>query len=1048
MRSLQDQQFSDPNVPRWSRDGAVVTNQHVNAHAFNSNAQSSKLGYPVNAATQNFPRPKSGTSFSPNDYPLTATSHARLGIPSRPPDIHIHPSLTYSTGQQRSVDDYPPPSDLEDGELSDGAELQRPTSHLSRRIESNMHPYMTYDGARSPPAHPDEISDTLHSSGFSQAPQKDRYSSPKYLRSSFQEHVQTDERPQKEIGKVEARSSRLHSANAQSGNQAMENGVVTLSVSSKPSLAESSLREAHDEAKRALDQLLVHRIGFSEIAEEGLDLELLKSLYDEVYKRVSSPKHPQPFAAFDDSRTGRSTASRLSESRNVRSTPTIIPVVPEHTPPFQDGPDLSGFSTLKRKRDEAKVPSRVEEVNNTKVNERANYKPQEDSIPPKKSILVDNREMSNGNEPLQQGNTGSKANVDSHLNNSRSALQSRVSKDVPNTAMHNTQKHAPFAAVNDLMTSSTLGAKPLSRKDFIAQKLAEKGARSVPASSEKPKKPIAVAAPEIPAPVSAIGDTTANSLDQDHSAAKAASQNNDILHPASTPDILSIDAAEAESNKKAATELARKKMEDLKNSTSVRGGVLRFINNTRTTPPDLHLPFSHNPTVSSAAELSGATDSGAMSQALSPSAFLPSSSSQAVFSIPGLFMSQSSSTMSPTQSMPQNSESEGRTVFKASSLPTSHAPSVTQSSATVLAQPAVAPIPTSTLGSVTPEKLTNLASELTVANRPRKRLKAADFIDYSAPSANKVRRTDQETQVIIEVSEDDADDETEVGEAVNEMDAMGSSIEAIDPAFFKSSAVSDRLNAGRSLPPSIEYPARPKAALTSSATASPSQQTSPTGKERQGLRTKEQEIKKIHLKIAELEQRIKAKQAASRAQSPGTPSKVTLLPKISATPSLKTTPRDRVEDSEISTHREGKDDEAILVSVQKAEAMIQKQLSPKREVEHNQESTTSKNRSKADSVTSEVTREEHLQQRKAELEMGIPKIDALLEKLSQRMQDLKKQEQETEFEIQKGLNGKRELLKQLRRVSFPGDLPSNVDGGHLSPKDGPLSPQDVTDTGK
>ncbi|KAL9640103.1 MAG: hypothetical protein Q9164_000490 [Protoblastenia rupestris] len=155
----------------------------------------------------------------------------------------------------------------------------------------------------------------------------------------------------------------------------------------------------------------------------------------------------------------------------------------------------------------------------------------------------------------------------------------------------------------------------------------------------------------------------------------------------------------------------------------------------------------------------------------------------------------------------------------------------------------------------TPPQSPQITSEELHSQLPRLRQKASDFLD-SPPSRGTRPLTQNDNGVIIDISDEEdaeSDDDFDVTMVDGQDQVVGDS---------------KKLPAGDLISltdyPTQIVPRNSSTLLTSSSTLAPGKMQEP-----KELKTKEMEIELMNRKIAELEQRIKAKHAASRTQSPG-----------------------------------------------------------------------------------------------------------------------------------------------------------------------------------
>ena len=400
--------------------------------------------------------------------------------------------------------------------------------------------------------------------------------------------------------------------------------------------------------------------------------------------------------------------------------------------------------------------------------------------------------------------------------------------------------------------------KPVDRKDYIARMLEAKKknlpkAPSLPQANTPGAKLSASLVPKLDAmslvSKTPTGKTLAN-LDPPLSApdtqpvVKAVEPLKAISgETTSTSDSKAL--SELQAKKKAQTELARQKMVALMNQSQSRrtvptippaadqdhGGVVRAKDVAKQTSPGNSPPRQNS---------SKLPESSA-----SPSLGTP-------FSIPGLFTAINQSTISPKVTSSMVLSSDGAT-------PSTVSEPVQSSAQKIAGEPN-----TQNVGLLAASMDQTPAQKQTVSpssTNPRKRQKAADFID-SPPRRGKRRLGSRDdTDVIIEVSDD---------ELYGDVD-QGAALSANKQSRSQSPSTEKQRDGTTIDPPSITKP-------FSLATAPPiggskvSNTPRPAVTENtHGLKSKEKTIEDMRRRIAELEQRRKAKSLASGAQTPGSP---------------------------------------------------------------------------------------------------------------------------------------------------------------------------------
>lgn len=366
--------------------------------------------------------------------------------------------------------------------------------------------------------------------------------------------------------------------------------------------------------------------------------------------------------------------------------------------------------------------------------------------------------------------------------------------------------------------------KPVDRKDYIARLMAAKSGKPLPVSDAESVQTQVSSDKKVPAP-------DADYPPQKDAQAAPPCIIKDSTAPPMQPNQIQDEIPDIEAKKKAQTELARQKMEALKSQTRAQ---IQEATSTNTKAPDVHSGSTVAGTsVSTALPPIGTPQRPQMPTATESrqgSYFSPVSLKPA-FSIPGLFTASQDSSSQINMEPPNPAPVEKALEF----LPRSDTADVVAGN----------------------------------SEGPRKRHKAADFMDSTSTTPNKSLSHGVDNGVIIDVSDDDLDTDDDFEDPPGHH-----SFKADPPGPDNAQNSGSRSeNEGKtnvdkiSSPPSIQgltrQPTRDSANGISTASTNPGKAQEP-----QELKTKEIEIDTMHRKILELEQRLKAKQTVSRAQSP------------------------------------------------------------------------------------------------------------------------------------------------------------------------------------
>ena len=269
----------------------------------------------------------------------------------------------------------------------------------------------------------------------------------------------------------------------------------------------------------------------------------------------------------------------------------------------------------------------------------------------------------------------------------------------------------------------------------------------------------------------------------------------------------------------------------------------------------------------------------------------------------------------------------------------------------------------------------------------RKRATAADFIDGSDDRNKRQYTPNDHSQLVIEVSDDE--DGVESGE---ESDT--------DAKFRERSRPSLASRGFRDVPPLSDFPSRPR--------SGPAQNTGFKAPNSKGLAQTEEQIRLLNQKIAEMEQRkrAKAKQAFSEAQSQAS---------SSPAPGPVTGMSQHIEKQRQALEDASSQLEAQKSSIAAAKSVLQEKLGAERDTHARIVARAEKERQEAALAETKAEREIRLR-RKAALEAALPKLDTQIEAAKAKLEDMRKQQEEIQEEIQRGHEGRQALVEELNSL--------------------------------
>ena len=522
--------------------------------------------------------------------------------------------------------------------------------------------------------------------------------------------------------------------------------------------------------------------------------------------------------------------------------------------------------------------------------------------------------------------------------------------------------------------------RPLDRKALIAQKLAAKSviARASPATDRKQTD---------------VSASTSRPEDQ-LSGNRTGFPRQQSESPSGTP-------SDLEAQKKAQTELARRRMEALKqkmagkdasNQATLFDQVPRAPLPSMPTPPAL-LTNDIEPQMSAPPRKS--------------SYFSPVSQSQ-LFSIPGLMpvpdaVNNMEARSDPEQDLQQNSHEDSHPSLEKTGLPEPRH------------RPQSAFIPDDPVH----------ASEPGHASRP-KRLEASDFIDVAETSTNK-SHLDADAGVIIDISDEESDQSDDDHAIIVSQASLTRSDLSKD-----TNSSTTILRAGQP----IAQRQKPQLTSSTSASGTPKALLTPRAQEDEDLKSKELKIQSLTRKIAELE----AKRLGKRDKVIS--GNMQFVSQVSGLPVSQSSTLDQLVDATlpqtVSKHRANSALAVEPFSISDQQVPPPKDDFQRLAAKDSQVYDASKRADDARSVSMDPAAHEATERsakrhgddgrgtdqspthdkssRCTEIEQGIPLLDKEIGRARQKLISLKQQEFELEVEIQRGLDGKRMLMEELKRL--------------------------------
>lgn len=735
-----------------------------------------------------------------------------------------------------------------------------------------------------------------------------------------------------------SRSRALHDNQQQSSTKSqndLDQSIMSPHLEPNVPMLIKSPAQMREQAQGALLSLATQDIRYTELVNEGVNPFILRRLYEDIGIRVPPP--------------GPQAANESPPQPKFREAPLLNNSATDKLPTQLSLPSIA-------KQPQAMIPNPFEEI-------LSNQKSQAES-----TVVAD-------------------------LNNRGSLAQ---------TPAHDSQVSAPAsskvinAGVEAKLQTPALPSKNLDRKDYIAQMLAAKTGKTVPARSDAGKLAMA----SKPPPNRAMSKEPATSS----MAIKTSTVDPQVSNPPAD--------VQVKEKSKAQTELARQKMEQLKRQAlSKAQSYPQIISSPDETFPqpssqqpavptmsiDVRFPSS---TADGVANNDALLDNAVQAAQMQPSAAVPSNlparppepqSAMATFQLPD------------RPPLPQTA-------------PVSRIPGLFM---TTLGQPSLA---STTSDTISETLLTRLQTPTTTLSS-RKRPRASDFTDEPINSAKRPFADNRSPRrVEIEIS----DDEMMYGAEDGDMDIeQKSELESKTPAEpVKDSAKQTSI---RDLPPLTDFPQRRPVIPSSNLTTPPinsGPQTPGRVREQEDLQRKDLEIQAMRKRIAELERRRREKQNTSGAQSPGTPNPSAAVSKAGTPPVV---PNQNVEKTEVEIDTPAEwvvqESEEVDLSDKSFPETRSSELESSKppvviEVPSSSPSPSRLHESLPQVKTGEM--EQKLKRRK-EIESGLPLLDAEVERTQSRLAELQKEARRLEREIQKGIEGRKRLVQELEGLGIETD---------------------------
>ncbi|KAI9875882.1 MAG: hypothetical protein M1830_007845 [Pleopsidium flavum] len=690
-----------------------------------------------------------------------------------------------------------------------------------------------------------------------------------------------------------------------------------------------SVKDIRKLAKSALLGLLPHSIRYADLLAAGVDEGTLRSLYEEVGVKVPPQTHSTP----PTENMGQNQSAELPAPNGHQDDDAEHHIATVARPPPTNPPSQPNSMHVIQPAKVTNVPfERVSATSAGVVTKR-----------PEEAVVA--------------------TSIDAKSTDAKSTdTKSTDAKIVPSLSSSN----LPTVDLGQPITTSA--SKTLERKDYIARMLAAKIGKLPPSLAQSNQAPPVV-------------NSQSKILTGDLGVSAVASS----LEGHQTTELPAVRSKtmDAEAIKQAQTNLARQKMEALKNRTLVHR------------EPSAPLPSeSQIPQPALPNRRASESSTSAHAQKVVPG---QSSTAQSRPESNNVYQSMLESSEPSAISRPD--EAQGSTA------PFPSIPGLFMTSATLSSPRVFTPHSVAVRRSTTPVAINPVGN-------PRKRPLAADLNDLASNTLKRPFGQTRQIEVVIDVSEDEAADAED-----SEMDFEDAEKAVVSR---QSQTVLDTsiLNGLRNPLPVADIAIRKPVAVASALNTPSAPQTPGTSKQPEDLKTREEQIQLMHLKIAELEQRRKSKQTNSRAETPGTPKLIAAAPTAGALP-VGATKKLTATEPDVEPLIEGSNEEVGADKLNLAEAPAAEKQNTSEQQQQQQlidGRTVEAEAKEAERAMVEVA--EQKRRRKAEIEFGLPILDAEVERTQRRLEEMKNEMYRLEAEVRKGLEGRKSLIEELESLGI------------------------------
>ncbi|KAL8738281.1 MAG: hypothetical protein Q9181_000916 [Wetmoreana brouardii] len=1016
--------------------------ESANSSAFKSNLQAS---HPIScgnkepsmASVQNrgyAQDAKASTSDPPTGSPASGSPLTSQGFQELPLPLLAQKNGAHSHSDQRRLDSNgtlygresdqvlfeQANSDLEDGELSEGADQSSFSTHFQSRPQSTRLSSTKVNGTGQIPMPDEHEKHAPYLAPRLYPPAHEPTRGNHYLFGSDRMNMQ------------QTNHGTAHAVTSISDTRASMDVAKQSLMWPSHRRQNKSPKSLQEGARDALQELRTYHIGYPQLLKEHVDPQFLRGLYTELNFEISNS------ASATETPTGAAShsleAAALLHQNTSSDTPKKGPSIAVSSP-LPPPTDLRSLADIGAK---SLLPKHQQESREAAITTHAINGTSETSASQPASSTASMKMGATLTLPLQ-----SRANAISGSNEYDPSNKVSPISPGANAGQHVTGESELKKPLQPLATNtaskptiSKAPVKTLDRKDYIARLLAAKAGKSLHGTGMSKPSPESTRQKSLDVP-STINDQASEvrQLQADPSPSKipqdkGAVQSNIPMKtaPASRP--------AAEAKKREQTELARRRIQELKK----RAKESKRAQTPAGDVPALSAPQPSSPQKSSREDSQDLTVP--ILSKLPPAQNMPQHSyfplHNGTFTIPGLFMSSirtqpeepsdpaspirtaQDTFQSPHQSKSRNGATPGTAQAPDQSIGVSQAPVSTQEQQD------------------SGKEDTNTGISSKTADNPHKRSIVADSIESVPPKVRKFHNRKVESSVIFEVSDDDGD-ESENNDSAMQLDAEQGFNQLVARSVLGSRSGSTEYSNGRPLTARANVNGSMEQTNMLLGKAGQASQSSLKSKESDGLKYKEEEIERMNRKIAEMEQRRKSKQAIMVAQTPENPERPSSLPKS----------------SEVVAGAQGGGRQVSETGIHIGDESRTIQNSHTQHLEH----TLPKEAFAKERMTNieQIGDVQHLegilekpittmgaqqnQRQPAGVDSSVSSTDIAFQKIMMRLQTVQKEEADLQAQIQKTMDSKRALEKELEQLKQMSSLtPGAADRTIGKPATPPIPP--------